>query len=126
MSQNLLIPFRRNQRSDFAYGNGEKLVASKIRQILGTEGISPNSSGELPWRTDFGSPIHTLLHHNNDQVTAEMARGYIKEALRKWLPEVEVTKVEATREDGCLYLTIRYTYKETANSSEVSVPLEEK
>ncbi len=45
---NLLIPFRRDKKRDFASGSGEALLASKVRQALLTEGATPRSSGELP------------------------------------------------------------------------------
>jgi hypothetical protein len=51
--QNLLIPFRRDKKRDFAVGSGEALLASKVRQALLTEGATARSSGELPWRTNF-------------------------------------------------------------------------
>ena len=46
----LLIPFRRDLKRDFATGTGRELLASKVRQVLMTEGPTPRSQGELPWR----------------------------------------------------------------------------
>lgn len=45
--QNLLIPFRRDKKRDFALSSGEALLASKVRQALFTEGVTARSSGEL-------------------------------------------------------------------------------
>ncbi len=36
-AQNLLIPFRRDKKRDFAVGTGSALLASKVRQALLTE-----------------------------------------------------------------------------------------
>jgi hypothetical protein len=49
----ILVPFRRDKKRDFATGSGEVLLASKVRQALLTEGTTPRSSGELPWRTSY-------------------------------------------------------------------------
>ncbi len=34
---------------------GTKLFERRHRQVLLTEGATPHSTGELPWRTSFGS-----------------------------------------------------------------------
>lgn len=47
-AQNLLIPFRRDKKRDFAVGSGEALLASKVRQALLTEGATARSSGSCP------------------------------------------------------------------------------
>ena len=52
-AQNLLIPFRRDKKRDFAVGSGEALLASKVRQALLTEGDTARSSGELPCHLDL-------------------------------------------------------------------------
>ena len=64
-AQNLLIPFRRDKKRDFAVGSGEALLASKVRQALLTEGATARSSGELPWRTNFGAGLALLRHQRN-------------------------------------------------------------
>jgi hypothetical protein len=51
----LLIPFRRDEKRDFANGTGDELQRSKARQEALTDGPSPTTQGELPWRTGFGS-----------------------------------------------------------------------
>jgi hypothetical protein len=37
---NLLIPFRRDKKRDFATGSGAELLASKVRQALLTSPVS--------------------------------------------------------------------------------------
>jgi hypothetical protein len=54
-AQNLLIPFRRDKKRDFAVGSGEALLASKVRHALLTEGATARSSGELPGRPARGA-----------------------------------------------------------------------
>ncbi len=104
----LLVPFRRDKKRDFASGAGPELLASKVVQVLGTEGETPWSSGELPWRTAFGSPFHLLRHQKNDEVLAGLARVHARDALRRWLPEAELLEVTVTQQDGALYVRIRF------------------
>jgi hypothetical protein len=104
----LLAPFRRDRKRDFASDDGDALLASKVLQVLATEGATPRSSGELPWRTAFGTPLHILRHQRNDAALAELARVYIRDALRRWLPEATVLSVDVHRNDPELALRVRY------------------
>lgn len=102
---NLLTPFRRDRKADFAFGSGPSLLRSKILQVLLTEGDTPQGSGELPWRTAFGSGLHLLRHRNNDAVLAQLARVRVRDALRRWLPDVPV-EVEATADGNVLRVEV--------------------
>mgnify|MGYP001248749803 FL=1 len=104
----VLTPFRRDRKRDFASGDGEELLASKVEQLLATEGATARSSGELPWRTAFGTPLQLMRHQNNDAILAELARVYVRDALRKWLPEAEVVEVSVSRDGSTLALLVRF------------------
>lgn len=105
---NLLIPFRRDRKRDFASGAGAALLASKVMQALMTRGFTPRSSGELPWRTAFGAGLDLLRHQRNDAALAELARVHVRDALKRWVPEAELVGVSVTREDASLQLRVRY------------------
>ncbi len=122
---NLLTPFRRDAKSDLAHGSSAKLIASKVRQVLGTEGTTPYSSGELPWRTDFGAAIDRLRHQNNNTVLVELARVHIRDALETWVPEVELTGVEAKSQGATLALSVRYRIKDLGEQEEITIPIRE-
>ncbi|MCP3104530.1 GPW/gp25 family protein [Myxococcus sp. K15C18031901] len=120
--QNLLVPFRRDKKRDFASGTGAELLASKARQVLLTEGATPHSTGELPWRTSFGAGLSRLRHQRNDAVLAELARVYIRDALARWLPGVQLVKVRV-EQAGPLF-TLHVRVKERDATTSVSVSLE--
>jgi hypothetical protein len=107
----ILTPFRRDRKRDFASGDGDVLLASKVEQVLATEGATNRSSGEMPFRTAFGTPLQLLRHQRNDVVLAELARVYVRDALRKWVPEAQVVNVGVVREGSTLTLMIRYRAK---------------
>jgi hypothetical protein len=104
---NLLIPFRRDKKRDFATGDGEALLASKVRQVLLTEGATAQSSGELPWRTSLGAGLALLRHRRNDAALKELARVHIRDALKRWLPGVELVGVQVSGEGESLTLRVQ-------------------
>lgn len=117
----LLTPFRRDRKRDFASGDGDPLLGAKVLQVLATEGATTRSSGELPWRTAFGTPLQLLRHQRNDVALAELARVYIRDALRRWVPEAEVVAVAVERDGPTLALRVRC--KATGGFSEITVPV---
>ena len=104
---NLLIPFRRDKKRDFASGTGPDILRSKVLQTLLTQGATSRSSGELPWRTAFGAGLEILRHQRSDAALAELARVQIRDALRRWVPEAEVVGVRVERSDATLELRVR-------------------
>jgi hypothetical protein len=104
----LLTPFQRDRKRDFASGEGDDLLASKVGQVLATEGSTLRSTGELPWRTVFGTPLGVLRHQRNEVVLGELARVYIRDALARWVPEATLVAVEVQREGGELRLRVRF------------------
>jgi hypothetical protein len=104
----ILTPFRRDRKRDFASGDAEELLSSKVEQLLGTEGATARSSGELPWRTAFGTPLQLLRHQRNDAILAEIARVYVRDALRKWLPEAQLIELKVARDGSTVTLPLRY------------------
>lgn len=118
----ILIPFRRDKKRDFATGEGEALLASKVRQVLLTEGATAKSSGELPWRTAFGAGLGLLRHRRNDAALKELARVHIRDALRRWLPGVELVGLDVGGDGEALTLRVRVVERGVAAS--VDAPLE--
>jgi phage gp46-like protein len=104
----LLTPFQRDRKRDFASGERDDLLASKVEQVLATEGSTLRSTGELPWRTAFGTPLGVLRHQRNEVVLGELARVYIRDALAWWVPEATLVAVEVQREGGELRLRVRF------------------
>jgi phage baseplate assembly protein W len=104
----LLSPLRRDQKRDFASGSGPELLRSKVIQALATEGETPRSTGELPWRTAFGSGLHLLRHQRNDDALGALAQVYVRDALSRWVPEVELVAATVMRTGAELQLMVQY------------------
>jgi hypothetical protein len=114
---------RRDRKRDFASGDGDELLACKVEQVLATLGATNRTSCELPWRTSFGSQIDLLRHQRNDAVLAELARVYVRDALRKWVPEVHVQSVTAERDGSALLLRVSFRKAAGGAVQRVAVPL---
>lgn len=110
---NLITPFRRDLKQDLAHGSGAAQLRAKVEQVLATEGDTPLSSGELPWRTAFGSAIHLLRHRANNEALAELARVYVRDTLRRWLPALQIVTVETYQHESTLVLRITFTERES-------------
>ena len=118
----LLTPFRRDRKHDFASGSGEKLLRSKVIQALMTEGATPLSSGELPWRTNFGSALALLRHQRNDAVLKELARVCGRDALAMWVPSVRLVALEVVQEEATS--TIKLRVREQKRGIEATVEVQ--
>lgn len=103
----LIAPFRRDRKRDLASSTGLELLVSKVVQVLATEGATPRSSGELPWRTAFGAGLHLLRHERNDLVLREIARVRVRDGLRKWVPSAVVSALAVEQEGQRLTLRLR-------------------
>jgi uncharacterized protein len=108
LPKGLLTPFRRDQKRDVASGTGAALLASKVEQVLATEGETPRSSGELPWRTRFGSGLHLLRHKLTGPAFRELARVYVRDALARWVPEAELTGFEVVEDGDVVTMRVRF------------------
>jgi hypothetical protein len=118
---NLLTPFRRDKKRDFAVGSGEALLASKVRQALLTEGATPRSSGELPWRTNFGAGLALLRHQRNDAVLGELAQVYVRDALARWAPGAQLHGFQLQQAGPSLSLRVRVREGNLVATTEVPV-----
>jgi hypothetical protein len=120
-AQNVLIPFRRDRKRDFAVGSGEALLAAKVRQVLLTEGATARTSGELPWRTNFGSSVALLRHQRNDAVLNELARVYVRDALQRWAPSVQLVSLSVEQDESVLRMRMRVLERDAVVDVEVDL-----
>lgn len=70
-------------------------LTARVRMVLETR------PGRLPWRPDFGCDLEGLAGQPATGATLQLARMRIEEALERWVPHVEIRRVDvrfATRE----------------------------
>ncbi len=81
----------------------EENIRQCVTVILGTR------PGERQMLPDFGCQIHELLFAPNNQTTAQVAAGHVREALGRWEPRIEVQDVNASSDpSGAIRVEVVY------------------
>ena len=74
------------------------------------------SPGERVMRPEYGCSLRHLVFAPNDDTTAGLAIHYVRQALERWEPRVEIVKLDAGRAEGAGdRLTILLEYKVKAS-----------
>ncbi len=55
--------------------------------------------GERVMRPQYGCYLSRLVYAPNDDTTAGLAMHYVREAITRWEPRVEILRLDATRSD---------------------------
>ncbi|MCZ7398928.1 MAG: GPW/gp25 family protein [Candidatus Methanoperedens sp.] len=101
------------------FSEGYDSIRESIMIILGT------AKGERVMRPDFGCGINELVFAPNNTSTATLITFYIKEALLKWEPRIELLNVNAEpdeTEQNKLIITIDYMVKTTNTKDNLVYP----
>ena len=69
--------------------SGDDSVRQAIVMLLTT------APGERLMRPDYGSQLHRLAFAPNDRTTAGLAIHYVRSALTRWEPRVEIVDIDA-------------------------------
>ncbi len=86
--------------------------------------------GERVMRPDYGCNLHRLLFWPNDHTTAGLAMHYVRQAIERWEPRVQITRLDATRNEydaARLDIHLEYRLRATQRAEElrISVALHE-
>ena len=98
-----------DDRSRMAMAQGDTDVRQSIYIILNT------IPGERVMRPQFGCSIHELIFWPANHQTAAIAERYVREALERWEPRINlrnVTVIPAEEEGGVLMIEIAYELKD--------------
>lgn len=88
------FPVAKDERAPrFALAEYEASVEQGILIVLRT------ALGERVMRPDFGCAIHDLVFAPNSAATLGMAEHYVRDALLRWEPRIEVLDVTAVASD---------------------------
>jgi len=88
------FPVAKDERAPrFAVAEYEVSVEQGILIVLRT------ALGERVMRPDFGCAIHDLVFAPNSAATLGMAEHYVRDALLRWEPRIEVLDVTAVGSD---------------------------
>jgi phage baseplate assembly protein W len=79
---------------------GDDSVRQAIVMLLTT------SPGERLMRPEYGSHLHRLAFAPNDQTTAGLAIHYVRAALSRWEPRVEIVDLDAAADPAAPELLV--------------------
>ena len=102
-----------------ASAEGEESIKESILIILGT------AKGERVMRPDFGCGINEIVFAPNNTSTSTLIDFYVKEALLKWEPRIEVLSVNVTPDDeekNKIFINIEYMVKTTNTKNNLVYP----
>ena len=119
IGQGLAFPLQIDQQGGLALARGARDIEQAIRIILGT------APGERMMRPEFGCRIHELVFASMNAATRGLAAYYVKEALARWEPRINVQEINALIDpgrDGTLLIEIHYEIKDTHDSHSIVYP----
>lgn len=112
------FPVQISGSGSIAEASGVDKVEKSIRVVLGTQ------YGERVMRPLFGCNLKSLAFAPNNAPTANLARYYVTEGLRRWEPRIDVLDVTVTNDNdnGVLRIEIRYRLKNTPDVQSMIYP----
>jgi len=113
------FPPRLDHRGQIAVVDGPTEIEQAIRIILNT------SPGQRVMRPEFGCRLHELVFAPNNSQTAGLAERYVREALGRWEPRIDLEKVEVASDErnrARLLVSVTYRIKATLSSRSLVYP----
>jgi phage baseplate assembly protein W len=72
---------------------GDAAVRQSLILLLST------TPGERVMRPDYGCPLHRLMFWPNDATTAGLAIHYVRQAIQRWEPRIDILRLDAGRSE---------------------------
>ena len=85
--------------------DGDAAVRQAILLLLSTR------PGERVMRPDYGCDIHQLAFAANDETTAALAIHFVRQALLRWEPRIDILHLDAMPEPENGRLTLKLEYQ---------------
>lgn len=96
--------------------------------------------GERVMRPEYGCYLHRLIFSPNDDTTAGLAIHYVRSALERWEPRIDVIRLDAVRDidqleqwietrhapddaGNVLYIGLLYRVRATRQLRELTIPV---
>jgi phage baseplate assembly protein W len=119
IGQGLAFPLQVDPRGGVALASGERDIEQAIRIILETV------PGERVMRPEFGCRVHELVFAPHNAATEGLVIHYVREALDRWEPRIDVQEIEISPEAsdfGALLVEIKYHIKDTHDTRSIVYP----
>lgn len=83
-------------------------------------------SGERVMRPEYGCDIHQLVFSPNDDTTAAIAIHYVRRALTRWEPRLDILALDANRDPenpNYLIISLEYQVRTTKSIERLDISL---
>ncbi len=110
---------RISNRGGIEMVEGRSSLRQAILMLLSTR------PGERVMRPHYGCHLHRLVFSPNDDTTAGLAIHYVRQAIERWEPRVEVIHLDATRSErdamtGLLEISLEYRVRATLQTERLA------
>lgn len=110
---------RVSNRGGIEMVEGASSVRQAILMLLATR------PGERVMRPHYGCHLHRLVFSPNDDTTAGLAMHYVRQAIERWEPRIEVIHLDAKRSKdesmpGLLEISLEYRVRATLQTSRMA------
>lgn len=109
LGRGLSFPLRLSDQQRLQMVSDDDDIRQAIYIILNT------IPGERVMRPEFGCEIHSLIFHPANRQTATLAERYVREALNRWEPRIELRSVRVDPQpgdQGVLLINVVYRTRE--------------
>jgi uncharacterized protein len=92
--------------------DGDRSVRQSIMLLLST------LPGERVMRPDYGCPLNRLMFWPNDATTAGLAMHYVRQAIRRFEPRVQIVRLDAGSDSFSperLLVSLEYRIRDTGS-----------
>jgi phage baseplate assembly protein W len=110
---------RISNRGSIDMVEGGSAVRQAILMLLATR------PGERVMRPHYGCHLHRLVFSPNDVTTAGLAIHYVRQAIERWEPRIDVLHLDATRSKddampGLLEISLQYRVRATLQTERLA------
>ena len=110
---------RISSRGNLEMVEGRSSVQQALRLLLSTR------PGERVMRPHYGCDLHRLAFLPNDNTTAGLAIHYVRQAIQRWEPRVEIIRLEtnepsAQASPGLLEIYLEYRVRATQQTDRLT------
>jgi phage baseplate assembly protein W len=101
--------------------DGDESIRQSILMLLAT------SPGERVMRPEYGCLLHRVIFSPNDDTTAGLAIHYVRSAIDRWEPRIEILNLDARRDpdsEGRLEVLLEYRVRSSQDVRHLRVPVQ--
>jgi len=97
--------------------------AASVRQALFM--LLATRPGERVMRPNYGCNLHRLVFSPNDDTTAGLIIHYVRQAIERWEPRIEIIHLDATQSQdaaspGTLEISLEYRVRATSQTERLA------